>query len=124
LTRVKKGLVKKRTHKKILAAAKGYTGAKSKLVRTAKEAVMHAENYAFAGRKQRKRKKRQLWITKINAILRLRDLSYSQFISGLKKAKIELDRKILAEIALSDEAVFSQIVEKVKLGRDTKSTIR
>ena len=114
MARVKRGLIKKRAHKKILAAAKGYRGARGKLVRTAKEAVMHAGEYAFAGRKQKKRQKRELWIVKINAALRSLGLSYSQFTSGLKKAKIELNRKILADLALSDENVFSQIVEKAK----------
>ena len=109
MSRVKKGITKSYKHKKILKAAKGYFGARSKLVRTAKEAVMHAGSYAYAGRKQRKQQKRTLWITKINAALG-EDLSYSEFISNLKKSKVELDRKILADIAEKDPKSFSKII--------------
>src|SRR3990172_6357102 len=114
MTRVKKGLTKGKRHKKILKSAKGYRGARSRLVRTAKEAVLHAGEYAFAGRKQKKRQKRSLWITKINAALDDKDISYNRFISGLKKAEISLDRKILADIALSDPDTFRQILAKIK----------
>ncbi|OGY22260.1 MAG: 50S ribosomal protein L20 [Candidatus Woykebacteria bacterium GWB1_45_5] len=113
MVRVKRGLIKKRKDKKILAAAKGYRGARKRLVKTAKEAVMHAGAYAFAGRRERKRQKRALWIAKINAALRAEGLSYSQFIRGLKDANIEIDRKILADLSISDNVVFRQIIEKI-----------
>lgn len=109
MTRVKKGFAKKQKHKKILKAAKGYYGARSKLVRTAKEAVMHAGSYAYSGRKQRKQQKRTLWITKINAALGPEN-SYKDFISALKKNKVELDRKILADIAENDPQVFKNLI--------------
>ena len=109
MSRVKKGTTKRQKHKKILKAAKGYFGARSKLVRTAKEAVMHAGSYAYAGRKQRKQQKRTLWITKINAALG-EELSYSTFISNLKKSQVELDRKILADIAEIDPKTFNKII--------------
>ena len=83
------------------------------MVKTAKEAVMHAGAYAFAGRRERKRQKRALWIAKINAALRAEGLSYSQFIRGLKDANIEIDRKILADLSMSDNVVFRQIIEKI-----------
>jgi large subunit ribosomal protein L20 len=110
MTRVKKGLTKRARHKKILEAAKGYRGARSKLIRTAKEAVMHAGAYAYNGRKERKQQARRLWITKINAALGGK--SYSQFISSLKKSNIELDRKILADIAENDPNTFKEILNK------------
>lgn len=110
MTRVKSSRVKKARHKKILSAAKGYRGARSKLVRTAKEAVMHAGEYAYSGRKQRKRQKRREWITTINAALSKHDISYNQFIKKLKDNKIQLDRKILAEIILKDQNTFDTIV--------------
>jgi large subunit ribosomal protein L20 len=110
MTRVKKGITKRAKHKKILEAAKGYRGARSKLVRTAKEAVMHAGAYAYNGRKERKQQARRLWITKINAALG--EISYSQFISNLKKTNIEIDRKILADIAESDPTTFNKIAQK------------
>src|SRR4030067_1216948 len=115
MVRVKKGLVKKRKHKKILAQAKGYRGARSRLVRTAKEAAMHAGEYAFVGRKQRKRQKRRLWTTRISAFLRAEGITYSRFIKGLKDAKIRIDRKILADLATSDPPVLKQIISKLKL---------
>jgi large subunit ribosomal protein L20 len=115
MVRVKKGLTKHKSHKKILAKTKGYRGAKSKLLRTAKEALMHAGAYAFAGRKQRKRQKRRLWITKINAALKEEGIPYSQFLKGLREANINLDRKILADLAVSDPAIFKQIVARLKL---------
>lgn len=115
MARVKKGLTKRRRHKKILAAAKGYRGARSRLVRTAKEAGLHAGNYAFAGRKQRKRQKRRLWISQINAALKSRDLSYNKFIKGLYEANIEIDRKILSSLAVSDPDTFDKVVSKAKI---------
>lgn len=113
MARVKKGLTKSRRHKKILAQTKGYRGSRSKLVRTAKEALLHAGQYAFEGRKQRKRQKRSLWIVQINAALKLEGLSYSQFIKNLKEANIGLDRKILAQLAGNDPRVFSQLLSKI-----------
>ncbi len=110
MARVKKGQTKRAKHKKILKSAKGYFGARSKLVRTAKEAVMHAGAYAYAGRKQRKQQKRTGWITKINAALG-EDYSYNSFINSLKERKIELDRKILAEIAEVDPETFKKIIK-------------
>jgi len=114
MPRVKKGLTKKSRHKKILKSTKGYRGAKGRLVRTANEAMLHAGEYAYTGRKQRKRQKRVLWITQINAALKKSDLTYSQFIKGLKDSKIEIDRKILSEIAREDNETFEKIVSTVK----------
>jgi large subunit ribosomal protein L20 len=111
--RVKKGETKRAKHKKLLAQAKGYRGARSKLVRTAKEAVLHAGEYAFAGRHQRKRDNRALWITKVGNILG-EELSYSQFVSALKKKEIGLDRRMLAHLAEHDPDTFAKVVEAVK----------
>ena len=114
MARVKKGLVKKRSHKKLVSQTKGFRGAKSRLYRSAKEAAMHAGQYAFAGRKQRKRQKRSLWISKINAALKHEGSSYNKFIKGLNDSNIELDRKILSELSVSDPQVFQQILSKLK----------
>ncbi|MEX0621618.1 MAG: 50S ribosomal protein L20 [Candidatus Woykebacteria bacterium] len=114
MVRIKKGLVKRRKHKKILQSTKGYRGAKSRLVRSAKEAQAHAGNYAFAGRKMRKRHQRRLWITQINAGLRSEGISYNLFLKSLKNKNVELDRKILADILISDPSTFKRIVSKVK----------
>lgn len=110
--RVKRGETKRSRHKKILAAAKGYRGARSRLVRTAKEAVLHAGQYAFAGRRQKKRDFRSLWITQVGNILE--GVSYSQFIAQLKKKDIRLDRRMLAKLAQDDQETFNKIVETVK----------
>lgn len=110
MTRVKKGITKRARHKKILKAAKGFRGSRSKLVRTAKEAVMHAGSYAYSGRKQRKQQARTLWITKINAALG-KDLTYKDFIFSLKKREINLDRKILADIAENDPETFKKLIK-------------
>ncbi len=110
MTRVKKGVTKRARHKKILESAKGYRGARSKLVRTAREAVMHAGSYAYAGRKQRKQQARTLWIIKINAALGEKT-AYKDFINNLKKQNIDLDRKVLADIAENDSATFEKIVQ-------------
>jgi large subunit ribosomal protein L20 len=101
-------------HKKILKLAKGYFGAKSKLYRIANQAVMKSLNYAFRDRKQKKREFRKLWIARINAATRLSGLSYSKFMSGLKKTGISLNRKVLADMAVNDPAGFKMLVEKVK----------
>lgn len=110
MTRVKKGITKRAKHKKVLESAKGYRGARSKLIRTAKEAVMHAGSYAYAGRKQRKQQARTLWITKINAALG-DETAYKDFIHSLKERNIELDRKILAEIAEKDQSTFLKLIK-------------
>jgi large subunit ribosomal protein L20 len=112
--RVKKGAASRRAKKRILKAASGYWGGRHKLIRTAKETLIRARAYAFAGRKERKRDFRALWITRINAACRAAGVSYSRFISGLKKAGINLNRKILAHMAATDEAAFRLLVEKVK----------
>lgn len=114
MARVKRAVNAKKRHKKILKQAKGYYGAKSKLFRTANQAVMKSLNYAYIGRKQRKRQFRQLWITRINAAAREHGLSYSKFISGLKKANIEINRKMLSEMAIHDKEGFAKLVEIAK----------
>lgn len=112
--RVKRGVNAKKRHKKILKQAKGYFGAKSKLFRPANQAVMKSLNYAYIGRKQRKRDFRKLWITRINAAARINGMSYSKFISGLKKANITINRKMLSEMAINDPAGFAKLVEIAK----------
>lgn len=114
MSRVKRGVTARARHKKVLAKAKGYYSARRSVYRVAKQAVIKAGQYAYQGRKQRKRQFRQLWITRINAAARLSDLSYSQFMAGLKKANILIDRKILADLAIRDEAGFAALVEKAK----------
>lgn len=112
--RVKRGVNAKKRHKKILKQAKGYFGAKSKLFRPANQAVMKSLNYQFFGRKQRKRDFRQLWITRINAACRQNGMSYSKFIAGLKKHEVEINRKMLSEIAINDPQGFTKLVELAK----------
>lgn len=114
MARVKRGVNAKKRHKKILKQAKGYYGAKSKLFRPANQAVMKSLNYAFIGRKLRKRDFRKLWITRINAGARLNGMSYSKFINGLKKANIEVNRKMLSEMAIHDAEGFSKLVQIAK----------
>lgn len=111
--RVKTGFSRRRHHKKILKAAKGYYGSRSKLYRKANEAFLHAGQYAFAGRKDRKGQFRRLWIQRINAALTPFQIKYSVFVNCLKKANILLDRKILADLALNEPAAFKGIVETV-----------
>lgn len=101
-------------HHKILKAAKGYYGARSRVYRVAVQAVTAAGQYAYIGRKQKKRDFRKLWIVRINAAARLNGLSYSRFINGLHKAQIEIDRKILSDIAIQDKVTFTKLVEKAK----------
>lgn len=101
-------------HKKILRQAKGFRDARRKRYKVAKEAILHAGQYAYVGRKNRKRDFRRLWIQRLNAAVREHDLPYSQFVNGLKKAKIEIDRKLLADIAITDPQAFEKIVEKTK----------
>jgi len=112
--RVKTGYARRRAHKKVLAQTKGFRMTKNRLVKVAKEALLHAGVYAYAGRKDRKSQMRRLWITRITGALASSGLSYSRFIKGLKEKKIELDRKILAELIQDDPETFKKIVEKVK----------
>lgn len=114
MARVKGAMRTRARHKKILKLAKGYRGAKSKLFRTANQAVMKSLVYAYRDRKQKKREFRQLWIARINAAARMNGISYSRFMNGLKKNGIEINRKMLSEIAVSDPAAFTALVEKVK----------
>lgn len=114
MPRVKRGVTAKARHKKILDAAKGYYGARSRTYRVAKQAVIKAGQYAYRDRRQRRRQFRALWITRINAQARECGLSYSCFIAGLKKAGIELDRKILADMAVHDKTAFASIAEQAK----------
>jgi len=114
MPRVKRGVTAHRRHKKILKQAKGYYGARSRIFRVAKQAVIKAGQYAYRDRRQRKRQFRALWITRINAQSRANGLSYSRLIAGLKKSNIELDRRVLADIAVHDKPAFAAIVEKAK----------
>ncbi|MFC1622279.1 50S ribosomal protein L20 [Patescibacteria group bacterium] len=114
MPRVRGGPSARKRHKKVIKLAKGYRGTRSKLFRRANEAVIRAGEHAFAGRKIRRRDLRRLWITRINAGLTPFDINYSRFINGLKKSNIELDRKILAELAARDSEAFEQVVQKAK----------
>lgn len=114
MTRVKGGVVTRRRHKKVLKQAKGYYGARSKLYKKAKETLIRALRYAYRDRRQRKRDFRRLWIVRINAASRIHGLSYSRLIDGLRKAGVMVDRKSLADIAVTDSAAFAKIVETAK----------
>ena len=114
MARVKGGLNAKKRHKRVLKLAKGYRGARSKQYRIAKQSVMRSLTSAYAGRKQRKRQMRQLWIARINAAARMNGLSYSKFMFGLKTAGIEMNRKMLADIAVNDAAAFTKLAETAK----------
>ncbi|MCP3673428.1 MAG: 50S ribosomal protein L20 [Gammaproteobacteria bacterium] len=114
MPRVKRGVQAHARHKKILKLAKGYYGARSRVYRVAKQAVIKAGQYAYRDRRQRKRQFRQLWIVRINAQARECGLSYSRFINGLKKASIEVDRKMLADLAVFDKVAFAAIAEQAK----------
>ena len=114
MARVKRGVQANRRHKKVLARAKGYYGARSRVYRVAVQAVLKAGQYAYRDRRNKKRSFRRLWIARINAGARLNGLSYSRLINGLKKANVEIDRRILADIAMHDAAAFSAICEKAK----------
>ena len=117
MSRVKGAVRTRARHRKTLKLAKGYFGAKSKLFRTAKQAVMKSWNYSYNDRRLKKRDFRQLWIARINAAARINGLSYSRFISGLKKSGIELNRKVLADMAVNDAAGFAQLAEMVKAAK-------
>lgn len=114
MARVKRGVTARRRHKKILKQAKGYYHARRKVFRVAKQAVTKALQYAYIGRKQKKRNFRSLWITRINAAARINGMSYSRFMNGLMKAGITLDRKVLADIAVHDATGFAALAEKAK----------
>ena len=114
MARIKGAMMTRKRRKKVLKLAKGYFGAKSKLFKTAKEAVMKSGQYAYIGRRQRKRDFRRLWIARINAAAKQNGMNYSTFMNGLKKAGITMNRKMLAELAVSDAAAFTALVEKAK----------
>ncbi|MBQ2697007.1 MAG: 50S ribosomal protein L20 [Clostridia bacterium] len=114
MARVKGALNTRKRHKRVLKLAKGYRGGKSKLFRTAKQAVMKSLSYAYVGRKQKKRDFRRLWIARISAQAKMNGMNYSTFMNGLKKAGIEMNRKMLAEIAVSDKEAFASLVAKAK----------
>ena len=114
MPRVKRGVQAHARHKKVLKAAKGYYGARRKVFRVAKQAVIKAGQYAYRDRRQKKRQFRSLWIVRINAAARMCDMSYSRFMNGLHKANIEVDRKMLADIAVHDMTAFAQLAEKAK----------
>ena len=114
MARVKRGVAAKRRHKKVLAQAKGYYGNKSRSFRAANEQVLHSGQYAFRDRRAKKGEFRRLWIQRINAACRLNDMSYSRFIAGLNAAGIEVDRKVLADIAITDPATFTVLVEQAR----------
>ncbi len=116
MSRVKRGVIARARHKKVLNAAKGYRGRRKNVYRVAKQAVMKAGQYAYRDRRQKKRQFRTLWIARINAGARELGLTYSRFMNGLKKASIEVDRKVLADLAVFDKAAFAQFVELAKNG--------
>ena len=114
MTRVKRGTVLRKRHKRVLKQSKGYFGRKSKNFRIANQAVLKSGNYAYRDRRRKKRDFRKLWISRINAASRSNGISYSRFINGLKKQNIEIDRKILADLAVNDKAAFSNLCEMAK----------
>ena len=122
MARVKNGAVTKARHKKVLKQAKGYFGSKHRLYKTAKEQLMHSGQYAFRDRKQKKRDFRKLWIARINAACRNNDISYSRFIEGLNKAGVEINRKMLSELAINDPKAFTELVKIAKDGKAGKVT--
>ena len=113
MARVKRGVTAGRRHKKVLGKAKGYYNARRKVYRTAKQAVIKAGQYAYRDRRQKKREFRQLWIARINAAARLHDLSYNRFMAGLKRAGVEINRKVLADLAVRDPAAFGELAEEI-----------
>jgi len=114
MPRVKRGVTARARHNKVLLRAKGYRGARKNVFRVANQAVMKADQYAYRDRRQRKRQFRTLWIVRINAAARVHELSYSRLIDGLNRANIELDRKVLADMAVNDEAAFAALAERAK----------
>jgi len=117
MARVTSGMITRARHKKTIKLAKGFVGGRSRLYKTAKNAVMKAQANAYIGRKQKKRNFRSLWIARINAAVRAEGMTYSVFMNGLKKAGIELNRKVLSEMAINDKKAFSELVELVKKGK-------
>ncbi len=117
MARVRNGVVTKRRHKKILKEARGYFGSKHREFKSAKEQLMHAGQYAYRDRRQKKREMRKIWIVRINAACREEEISYSRFIEGLNKAGIEVNRKMLSEIAINDKEAFKELVEVAKTGK-------
>ena len=122
MTRVKNGVTTKQRHKKVLKEAKGYFGSKHRLYKTAKEQLMHSGQYAFRDRRQKKRNFRRLWIVRINAACRENEISYSRFIEGLNKAGVEVNRKMLSEIAINDPKAFAELVKVARDGKAGKVT--
>ena len=122
MPRAKSGVVSRKRRKKVLKLAKGYWGERSKVYRRAKETVERALKYAYRDRRRRKRDMRRLWIIRINAAARLQGLSYSQFISGLNRINVDLDRKVLADMAVNDPRAFADIAELVKEEKDKATT--
>jgi large subunit ribosomal protein L20 len=116
MPRVKRGVTAKARHKKVLEAAKGFRGRRSKVYRIAKEAVMKAGQYAYRDRRAKKREFRALWIARINAAVRDAGMTYSVFMNGLKKASVEVDRKVLADLAVMDKPAFARFIEQAKAG--------
>ena len=116
MSRVKRGVIARARHKKVLNAAKGYRGRRKNVYRVAKQAVMKAGQYAYRDRRQKKRQFRTLWIARINAGARELGLTYSRFMNGLKKASVEVDRKVLADMAVFDKSAFAKLVETAKAG--------
>ncbi len=114
MTRIKRGVQSHEKHKKLLSQTKGFRGTKNRLVKDAREAVLHAGEYAFHGRKRKKRDFRRLWITRISGAVKLEGISYSKFMAGLNKKNIKLDRKILSDLVLNDLETFKKIVDTVK----------
>ena len=114
MARVKRGVAAHKRHKRLLQAAEGRKGTRSKLIKPAREALLHAMAYSYVGRKQRKRQMRSLWVVRLNAAARQNGLTYGQLINGLKHAQVELDRKVLADIAVRDAATFARIAEVAK----------
>ena len=121
MPRVKGGTISRARHKKVLKQAKGYFGSKHRLYKSANEQVMHAGKYAYRDRRQKKRDFRKLWITRINAACRMNDISYSKFINGLSKAGIEINRKMLSELAIDDAKAFTSLVEMAKAALEGKT---
>ena len=122
--RVKGSNIHKNRRVKVLKQAKGYFGSKHKLYKTAKEQVMHSLKYAYRDRRQNKREMRKLWITRINAACRMNGISYSKFINGLNKAGVEINRKMLSEIAINDEKAFANLIELAKTGKAPKVEVK
>ena len=120
MARVKGGTISRSRHKKVMKQAKGYFGSKHRLYRSANEQVMHSGKYAYRDRKQKKRDFRKLWITRINAACRQNDISYSKFINGLTKAEIDINRKMLSEIAIDNPSAFTELVNTAKNALDGK----